>query len=339
MTHEPLRIGILGAARIAPMALIRPARASEGAQAFAVAARNVRRAADFAAKHGVPVVRDGYEALLDDPDVEAIYNPLPNGLHGVFTERALRAGKHVLCEKPFTANAEEARHVAALARETGLVCMEAFHWRYHPLARRMLEILASGELGELERVEARLCAPILNGKDIRYDLRLAGGALMDMGCYVLHMVRTLGGAQPTVQEAHALLRGTDVDRAMEIELAFPGGASGRAICSMLSRRVLGVSARVVGSRGQMSVMNPVLPHVFHRLRIFSDEGARTERLSGPSSYACQLDAFVAAVRDGTRIVTGPDEAVKNMELIDAAYRAAGLPIRQPTPLPGSPGGD
>jgi predicted dehydrogenase len=331
MAHEPLRLGILGAARIAPMALIRPAREEAGAEVFAVAARDVRRAGDFAAKHGVPVVRDSYEALLADDDVEAIYNPLPNGLHGIFTERALRAGKHVLCEKPFTANAAEARHVAGVARETGLVCMEAFHWRYHALTKRMLEILASGELGELQRVEARLCAPILNGKDIRYSLPLAGGALMDMGCYALHIVRTLGGSQPTVRDARALLRSPDVDRAMEIDLDFPDGASGRAICSMLSRRVLGVSAKVVGSRGQMAVLNPVLPHVFHRLRVFSDEGARTERLSGPSSYACQLDAFVRAVREGAPIVTGPGEAVKNMELIDAAYQAAGLPLRQPTP--------
>jgi predicted dehydrogenase len=332
MAHEPLRIGILGAARIAPSALIRPAREVAGAEVFAVAARDVRRAGDFAAKHGVPVVRESYEALLADPDIEAVYNPLPNGLHGVFTERALRAGKHVLCEKPFTANAAEARHVAGVARETGLVCMEAFHWRYYPLAQRMLDIVASGEIGELRRVEARLCAPILNGKDIRYSLSLAGGATMDMGCYALHIVRTLGGSQPTVRDARALLRGPGVDRAMEIDLDFPGGASGRAICSMLSRRVLDVSAKVVGSRGEMSVLNPVLPHVFHRLRVLGDEGARTERLSGPSSYACQLDAFVRAVREGTPIVTGPDEAVKNMELIDAAYEAAGLPIRQPTPV-------
>ena len=162
-----------------------------GVELRAVAARDGERARAFAAKHGIPVVHTSYEALLADPEIDAIYNPLPNGLHGVWTMRALRAGKHVLCEKPFTANADEAREVAAVARETGRFVMEAFHWRYHPLAARMLEILASGELGELRHVEAHLCAPLLNTKDIRYRLDLAGGAAMDMGCYVLHFVRTL----------------------------------------------------------------------------------------------------------------------------------------------------
>ena len=330
MTPAPLRFGILGAARIAPKALVRPAREVAGAELRAVAARDGARARAFAAKYGIPVVHESYAALLADPELDAVYNPLPNGLHGVFTMRALRAGKHVLCEKPFTANAEEARAVAAVSRETGSKAMEAFHWRHHPLAARMLEIAASGELGEIRHVEARLCAPLLNTRDIRYRLDLAGGAGMDMGCYALHFVRTLGGAEPRVTAARAKLLSPGVDRAMEIDLVFPNGASGRAICSMLSRRVLDASARVEGTQGRMRILNPWMPQLFHRLRVETQKGSRNERVAGPATYTCQLEAFVRAVREGAPVPTDLDDAVANMALIDAAYRAAGLEPRAPS---------
>jgi len=145
---EPLRIGILGAARIAPMALIRPARLVSEVEVTAIAARDEGRARKFAAKHGIPRVFPSYEALLEDRNVDAIYNPLPNGLHCEWTIRALESGKHVLCEKPIASNASEARQMADAAAKTGRELVEAFHWRYHPLATRVLEILA--DLGECE---------------------------------------------------------------------------------------------------------------------------------------------------------------------------------------------
>lgn len=143
----PLRIGVLGAARIAPMALIGPAKRSAEVVVAAVAARENLRAAAFASKHGIARVHDNYEALVADPDLDAIYNPLPNSLHGRWTRAALAAGKHVLCEKPFAANAAEAREVADLAATSDRVVMEAFHYRYHPLALRIEQIIAGGELG------------------------------------------------------------------------------------------------------------------------------------------------------------------------------------------------
>ena len=326
----PLRFGILGAARIAPAALVRPAREVAGVELRAVAARDAARARAFAGKHGIPVVHTSYEALLDDPEIDAVYNPLPNGLHGAFTMRALRAGKHVLCEKPFTANAEEARAVAAVAQQTGRFVMEAFHWRHHPLAARMLEILASGEIGELRHVEAHLCAPILNTKDIRYRLDLAGGAAMDMGCYVLHFVRTFGGAEPRVTGAKPTLLAPGVDRAMDITLAFPSGATGRALCSMLSWRLLDASGRIEGTSGRMRILNPWAPHLFHRLRVETAAGSRNERAAGRATYTHQLEAFVRAVREGAAVPTGVEGAIANMALIDAAYRAAGLEPRTPS---------
>src|SRR3954468_11300116 len=136
----PLRIGVLGAARITPTALVRPAGRVPDVVVSAVAARDPLRAKAFADKHSIPRVVPDYAALVADPDVDAIYNPLPNGLHAQWTERALAAGKHVLCEKPFAANADEARRVLAAQEGTGLVVLEAFHYRYHPLAARAIEI-------------------------------------------------------------------------------------------------------------------------------------------------------------------------------------------------------
>jgi predicted dehydrogenase len=275
-------------------------------------------------------VHGDYAALIADPDIDAIYNPLPNGLHGRCTRSALAAGKHVLCEKPFTANAAEAREIAELAADSDRVVMEAFHYRYHPMTLRAEEIIASGELGALQHVEAALCFPLPKFSDIRYNYELAGGAMMDAGCYPVHMARTFGGAAPEVVAAHAKLRDARIDRAMVADLRFPAGHTGRVRCSMWSSRLLQISARVIGEDGELRILNPVLPHYFHRLSVRSRRGKRAERFGRRSSYAYQLDAFAAAVLRGEPIKTTPSDAVDNMTVIDAIYRAAGLPLRNPS---------
>ena len=325
-----MQIGVLGAARIAPPALIKPAKANNDVVVAAVAARDVSRARAFAAKHDIARVHDSYEALIADPDLDAVYNPLPNGLHGRWTRAALAAGKHVLCEKPFTANAAEAREIAELAAKSDRVVMEAFHYRYHPMALRIEEIIASGELGKLKRVEAALCFPLPKFSDIRYNYSLAGGATMDAGCYAVHMVRTFGGSTPEVVSAQAKLRDPQVDRAMTAEVRFAEGHTGRIRCSMWSSHLLDFSAHVVGDQGELRALNPVMPQVYHRLAIRSSTGKRVERFPRRASYAYQLDAFAAAVLRGEPVKTTPEDAVENMTVIDAIYRAAGLPIREPS---------
>jgi predicted dehydrogenase len=325
-----MRIGILGAARITPMALLNPAKTNDEVFVAAVAARDASRARAFAAKHAIARVHDSYETLVADPELDAIYNPLPNSLHGRWTRAALAAGKHVLCEKPFTANADEAREVAEVAEKTGRVVMEAFHYRYHPLALRIEAIIGSGELGKLERVETALCFPLPKFSDIRYDYSLAGGATMDAGCYAVHMARTFGQGTPEVVSAQAKLRNSRIDRAMTAELRFPGGHTGRVRCSMWSANLLQMSARVVGDRGELRVLNPVMPQFFHRLAVRSANGKRVERFPRRASYAYQLDAFAAAVLRGEPVKTTPEDAVENMTVIDAVYRGAGLPLREPS---------
>src|SRR5512142_1942191 len=223
-TSSPIRIGILGAAAIVPMALTNPACRVPEAQIAAIAARDPQRAQAFARKHHIPRVHQTYSDLLADPEIDAVYNPLPNGLHAEWTIHALQAGKHVLCEKPFASNAQEAEEMARVARETELALSEAFAYRYHPLAGRVKAILASGEIGKVRHIQAQFCFFLpFPQKNIRFHYELAGGALMDAGCYPVSLIRFLAEAEPRVEGARARLFSPQVDQAMSADLAFADG--------------------------------------------------------------------------------------------------------------------
>jgi predicted dehydrogenase len=205
--------------------------------------------------------------------------------------------------------------------------MEAFHYRYHPLARQMQQI-AAAELGELRHVEAALCFPLPRFSDIRYRFDLAGGATMDAGCYAINCIRMLGQGEPKVTSARAKLRGPDVDRAMVADFRFPGGATGRIRASLWSAQPLRISAKAVGDRGEMRVLNYLAPQAFSLLRTRTSQTARWERVRDHTpTYVYQLRAFAAAVLRGEPVITNAEDAVANMLQIDSVYRAAGLPPR------------
>ncbi len=320
----PLRIGILGAARITPNALIFPAQHLPNVQISAVAARDPVLAQAFATRYHIPLVHASYAALLADPEIDAIYNPLPNSLHSEWTTLALRSGKHVLCEKPLASNAAEAEQLARVAQETGCVLAEAFHYRYHPLAARMKAIIDSGELGRVRHLEAHFCVPLLRRHDIRYRYDLAGGALMDLGCYTINQLRYLTGAEPQVVSAKAKTSAPQVDRWMEANLRFADGYTARTTVSFFSIFLLRIVTIVQGDQGTMRVLNPILPHLFHRLTVRNSLGKRSEHFPGETSYTYQLQAFAQAVRGEASMPTDAMDAVANMRVIDAVYEKAGL---------------
>ncbi|MDQ1066022.1 Gfo/Idh/MocA family protein [Streptomyces canus] len=327
---EPLRIGVLGAARISGASLIGPARAT-GHRVVAVAARDRSRAEAYAAEHGVERVAGSYTELIADPEVEVVYNPLANGLHGPWNLAALAAGKHVLSEKPSASNAEEAAEVREAAAKAGTVFMEAFHYLFHPVTRRLHEVLASGEIGELRHVEAMVAIQAPADTDPRWSLPLAGGAVMDLGCYSLHALRMLApwaGGAPRLVSARGGQRAEapGVDEWLDADLAFPGGATGSARCHM-AYDGLEMSCRIIGSRGEVLAPNFVLPHRDDRVVVRTGDGERTERLGTRSSYTYQLEAFAERVRGGAPLPLDADDAVATMTLIDAAYRAAGFEPR------------
>jgi len=212
----------------------------------------------------------------------------------------------------------------------GIVCMEAFHYRYHPLFARARQLLDEGAVGAPRRVETWMCFPLPLFGDIRYDLSLAGGATMDAGCYAVHMARHLAGSEPTVVSASAKLRSPGVDRAMQAELRFGDDCTGAVTCSMWSSKLLHIGLRVTGEEGVLRVFNPTGPNMYHRLSVRGRGGRTVEHLSRRPTYEYQLEAFCRAVAGGPPPITGPADAVANMEVIDAVYRAAGLEPRTPT---------
>jgi predicted dehydrogenase len=330
---EPLRIGLLGAARISEHAIVGPARTT-GHRLVAIAARDRNRAADYASKHGVERVHDSYADVLADDTVEVVYNPLANGLHGPWNLAAIRAGKHVLTEKPFASNAAEAREVRDAALAAGVVVMEGFHYLYHPVTRRLHELLDSGELGELRAVEVDMLMFAPDAGDPRWSYELAGGALMDLGCYSLHAHRALApwaGGPPKLVDARGGPRTglPEVDEWLDVELEFPGGATGLARCHMAADEWR-FSCRIVGTHGEATAVNFVGPHFDDRVTITTRTGTRTEELGRRSSYTYQLEAFAAHVRDGNPLKNDVDDAVETMQLIDDCYRAAGFPPRPRT---------
>jgi len=326
----PVRIGILGASSFAPTTMINPAKGNRDVLVAAVAARDQPSADEFAAKYGIADAYGSYEALIDDPDLDAIYVLVPTSMHGRWTKAALAAGKHVLVEKPFTANAAEAQEIADLAAKSDRVVMEAIQFRHHPLTRRVEEIIASGELGALRRVEVTLCVLLPTFKANCYNYALAGGSMMDAGSYVANMARTFGGSTPEVVSAQAKLQKPQVDRFMKAELRYAAGHTGRLQCALWSGNLFRASAKVVGDDGELRWLSPAAPHLFPRLWVRSANGKRSERFSRRPTYSFQLDAFTDSVLRGEPVRTSPQDAVENMSVIDAVYRAAGLPIREPS---------
>ncbi len=323
-----LTIGVLGAARITRDALVRPASQLDGVEVAALAARDPRRAADAARSLRIPRVHDSYTSLLADKSIDAVYNPLPNGLHGRWTMAAIAAGKHVLCEKPFTANADEARTVARAAAGSGLIVMEAHHSSHHPQTKRAAELVRSGILGELVSAQASFIVPMPPSHDIRWNLALAGGSLMDLGCYPLRWLRDVLGVVPTVTSATAHDR-DGIDASMDARLDY-AGTRGRGRAAMWSRRLLVITAEVRGTAGVMKVRMPFMPQLKGRIRVDGPGMRVRERADPRSSYSFQLEAFRDAVVAGGPNITDSDAAVETMETIDEIYRAAGMDARQPT---------
>jgi predicted dehydrogenase len=327
---EPLRIGVLGAARISERSIVGPAAAT-GTRLVAVAARDRDRAESFAAKHGIERVHASYADVVADPEVEAVYNPLANSLHAPWNKEAILAGKHVLTEKPFASNSIEAAQVRDLARGTSLVLFEGFHYLYHPLTKRLMTLLADGELGTLQRVESTMFMSAPPADDPRWSLALAGGALMDIGCYALHAHRVLGdfaGGEPRLVAATGAegVGAPGVDEWAEAHLEFPSGATGLARCSMTSEDGE-MSLRVVGTTGEAFIPDFLFLEDDDRVIITSGSGRRTEHCGDATSYTYQLQAFIDAVRNGAPYRTDADDAVATMSLVDACYRAIGLEPR------------
>ncbi len=324
-----VRIGAVGAARITEPALIEPSAHAAGVVVAGIATRYADRAKRYAATWGVERAFGSYEDLIDSDDIDAVYVALPNSEHAKWAIAALRAGKHVLIEKPAAANADEARALAGVAAGyPDLVAMEAFHWLYHPLARRMFDALDAGEVGHPVDIRAWMRFPLLRPRDIRWRFDLAGGALMDVGCYTTSALQRLAGPGLEVESAHLWRSSRLVDRRIVARLSRPYGPTATIDASMLSTMLFGQGLNIEGSNGRMTARNPFTPHRRATLEIRGPARRLTLRYPPrPTSYDYQLAAFAGAIRGTHQVLSTMDQTVGNLRLIDAIYRAAALPQR------------
>ena len=326
--RKPLRIGILGAAGIAPRAIVFPAHATNH-QLVAVGARDKSRAEEFAKQYQIKKAYGSYQEVIDDPDVDVIYNALHNGAHAPWNIKALAAGKHVLSEKPSVSNAAEAKEVLAATNKSGKVFMEAFHYYYHPMFQRLLTIIKSGEIGEVIKVESALLTPTPDKSDLRMQFALAGGSLMDVGCYALHSQRMISqlisDGEPTIVKTDSNTADGEVDTKLYVQLKYPNGVSGLARGDM-ETPVFNAPLTVTGSKGSVHLPNFVSA-LDPRVIVDLAGNKRVEHMPSLSTYTYQLLAFAEAVDLGKALKTDAKDALVQATLIDAAYLAANLPIR------------
>jgi D-xylose 1-dehydrogenase (NADP+, D-xylono-1,5-lactone-forming) len=316
-----LRWGILSTAGISTALL-----GSGHGEFAAVASRDAQRAEAFAREHGLPRAYGSYEALLEDPDVDAVYVPLPNSMHVEWSVRALEAGKHVLCEKPMSRHPDDVARAFDEAERRGLVLMEAFMWRHHPQLARARELIADGAVGRVRLVRAVFSFAGRPAGDIRLQRALEGGGLMDVGCYCLSGCRALAGTEPERVYGEQVLGGDGVDVAFAATLRFPDDVLGTFDCGMsyAARDEL----EAVGDGGSLFLDDP-----WHGRRAEielrrADGSVEHVEAGQANSYALELQNFEAAVRGDAPALLGRDDALAQARAIAALYRAAdeGRPI-------------
>jgi xylose dehydrogenase (NAD/NADP) len=318
---EPLRLGILSTAGINRM-VIPPAKASALVDPVAVASRDRVRAEAYAREWEIGRAHGSYEALLADPEIEAVYISLPNHEHVPWTLRALEAGKHVLCEKPLTRHPPEVDTVWALARSRGLIVTEAFMWRHNPQTKRFYELVRDGAVGELQFVRSLFSFAMTDPEtNVRMKPELEGGSLMDVGCYCVSGARLLAG-EPVAVYAEQVLGGGGVDVRFSALMRFESGVRGLFYSSFESPSRKELEA--VGSEGVLRLHDPW--HAFSpgiELQRDEEEGSETIEVERASSYQLELEDFALAVRGQKEPLLGRDDATGQARAIAALYLSAG----------------
>ena len=324
MTGSVIRIGLLGASRIARGAILEPASSINGVEVTRVAASAVDKATAYADEHGIPGVEEDYAALVASDAVDLVYNALPPSGHMQWSVAALESGKHVLCEKPFAMNAGQAQQMVDVANASPGVLIEAFHHRFHPLHDRILEIVASRRLGAIQGLESHfdVAIPYRPG-ELRHTLEVGGGALMDLGCYPVHWVRTVMQSEPAVVRALAVQQREGVDTSMTATLDF-NGVPASIETSMAEGTEFRANLVIEGARGRLTVVNPLSPHNGHELILDIDGSTESTTVDGNSTYWHQLAHVVDVLNGKAETITGGADAIANMRTIDAIYEAAGL---------------
>ena len=319
-----LRIGLLGAARITPKAIMAPARNMDDVEVVAVAARDTAKAEAFAREHDVPTTYPDYETLITAPDIDLIYNALPVSGHAPWSIAALKAGKHVLCEKPFAMTLTEAKSVLDTAQANQRRIVEAFHHHYHPAFQTCLGWVRDGRIGDVTHIDTNFSVhiPDKNG-EIRHSPDLGGGAMFDLGCYPLTWILTVINASPISVEAKAILTPTGVDETLKAELGFAGGATAHIHTSMADGAPRQSHLKITGTHGEIWFNNPVFPPNGGELVLTTKSGTEVHDVDPTPTYDFQLRAVVDALRYETNLPTAGDAILRQQTTLDSIHKAAG----------------
>ncbi len=320
---NPINWGILSTARIGATAFVPSARATPGARVLAVASRSREKAEAWAREHDIPVALAGYQALLEHPEIDAVYISLPNSLHADWTLAAARAGKHVFCEKPLAVTAEEGRRMAAACREAGVLLFEAFVFMHHPQSRRLLEIVRSGEIGALRHIDAGMTFPVDDPANIRLIKALGGGSIYDGGVYPITFARFIAGADPVSVMAHMRFdERAGVDVAVSLILEFPDGLTATLSCGFQGRG--GAHARITGERGRLVVPAPYHPGSESRFEVVpaSGDGRAETTCTGTPPFQPAIEFFQRCMRGEETPAYMADRAEGTLRVVEAAFESA-----------------
>lgn len=316
----PIRWGVLGVSSIAVNRVIPAIQRSSNGRVVAIASRTIQRARDAAARLDIPTAHAGYQAVLDDLAIQAVYIPLPNTLHREWTIRAAQAGKHVLCEKPLGVSAAECHEMSAACRQLGVLLMEAFMYRFHPRTERVVSLVRQGALGDVRLVRASFTFRVRDpATNIRLKRELGGGSLYDVGCYCVNVSRMILG-EPRDAFAFAHVGSSGVDEVLGGVLRFDGGRLAVIDCGLsTSRRE---EYEVVGTEGHLTVPTAFLPGTAEA-PIHMTAGSESSVLSIPGidQYQRMVEHFADAVATGGAVGFPPEDAAANLRTIEALLRS------------------
>jgi len=326
---EQVKWGILGNATIARVCVIPAIQKAGNSVVHALASRSPAHAKQVASENNIEHVYDSYDDLLNDPDIDVIYNPLPNHLHHPWTLKALRIGKHVLCEKPMACNRNEAQEMVDAAADAGLLLMEAFTYRFHPRSQRVKQMVANGLIGKPCLIRSAFCfhigeALLQSCDNIRMKPEMGGGALLDVGCYSVSLARWLLDTEPTHVQAQAVYHSSGVDVHVVGSLRFPGDVLATLEASFIT--ALQQTYTVVGSKGAIELPHdafiPWEKDAVFTVRDRNEEVGKEHLTPGVDEYQLMVEHFAKAILGSSALVFSPQESIFNMHVLDALAEAA-----------------
>ena len=319
MTNKVLHWGLLSTARI-NRALIPPLRSSKRNQLLAVASRRQETADTYAREWKIPRTHGSYEALLADPEIDVIYNPLPNHLHAEWTIKAVKAGKHVLCEKPLALTVEEVDAIQSAARKYGRVVAEAFMYRHHPQTLAVQEMVKSGSLGTVKLIRGSFSYVLSREGDVRLDPSMGGGSIWDVGCYPISYARMIAGANPLEVFGWQVTGPTGIDLTFVGQMQFPNDVYAQFDCSFILP--FHTFIEIVGNEGTLNIPRPFKPYRDEKIYLTRGDNTETIQVDGQELYIGEVENMADAILLGHEPRVSLDDSQANVAVISSLLESA-----------------